>query len=61
MPGAASLLASAVADERAGVAGGAASLLDWLTDPERFGQSWIAAVRRIAQMARARAQGAPPR
>lgn len=61
VPGAASLLASAVADERAGVAGGAASLLDWLTDPERFGQSWIAAVRRIAQMARARAQGAPPR
>lgn len=44
VPSAASLLASAWVDERAGVQGALASTRGWLTDPARFGPEWIAGV-----------------
>ena len=38
------LLLSAVADERCGIRGAVPAIRDWLTDPNRFPERWIAAV-----------------
>jgi hypothetical protein len=50
------LIGAAVADERAGVPGAVASLLQWLADPERFSPAWVAAVEQT--LSRARDRGA---
>lgn len=47
------LLVAAVADERDGITGAVSSLAGWLTDPARFGPSWIAAVQSTLERARA--------
>jgi hypothetical protein len=41
---AAELVASAWIDERSGIAGALAAVLDWFTDPERFSSEWIATI-----------------
>lgn len=46
------LLASAVADERAGIRQAVSSLTSWLSDPERFPEHWREAVSVIVQKAR---------
>jgi hypothetical protein len=48
------LLASAVADEAAGVTQAVPMLESWATDPSRFPAEWIAAVRDTIQAARER-------
>ena len=50
------LLVAAVADERAGMIGAVAGLLDWLADPARFSDDWIAATDETVTAARARAR-----
>jgi hypothetical protein len=42
---AAQLIAAAWIDERSGIAGALAAVVDWFTDPERFSHDWIANVR----------------
>ena len=46
------LLAAAVADERAGMPEAVTSLLDWLRDPARFSDAWLAAVDQTLRLAR---------
>lgn len=45
LPGTGLLLASAADDEAGGVDGAVESLVEWLTDPDRFTEPWIEAVR----------------
>lgn len=52
--GAGSLLAAAVADERAGIPHAVTSMKGWMTDPSRFPQHWIDAVDETIREARAR-------
>jgi hypothetical protein len=52
-PDAPELLASALADERAGLPRAIPTLCDWLADPARFGDRWQAAVTRALEAARA--------
>lgn len=54
LPETGTLICCAVADERAGFAGAERSLLDWLTDPERFPREWIECVQRTVADARAK-------
>jgi len=42
---AAQLIASGWIDERSGIVGAQAAVVDWFTDPERFADDWIANVR----------------
>jgi heme oxygenase len=53
------LLVAAVCDQDAGITGAVASLRDWLTDPERFPEAWIAAVNGIVQSAQAALTAGP--
>ncbi len=53
LPRMGALLATAVADERDGVANSVDSLLAWAGDPERFSQAWIDAVNETLAQARA--------
>ncbi len=46
------LLAAAVADEQTGVVNAVTSLTGWLTDPARFSERWVAAVRQAVSAAR---------
>jgi hypothetical protein len=55
IPEAGMLLVAAVADERAGLAGGVDSLLEWLADPARFSADWVSATTEIIAAARTRA------
>jgi hypothetical protein len=48
------LLVSAVADEAAGIAQAVAQIESWATDPSRFPDEWISAVRATIEAARAR-------
>jgi hypothetical protein len=50
------LLVAAVADEHAGVEHAVSSLMEWLTDPERFSATWIAAVKETVSEARTHAR-----
>lgn len=52
MPNCGGLLASAVADENAGVAHSLSAIERWMTDPARFPATWIAAVHDIIRLAR---------
>ncbi len=51
------LLASAVADEKNGVKGAVLSLQGWMTDAERFDETWVMAVNDIIAKANERARG----
>ena len=50
------ILVAAVADERDGVELAVPSVVSWATDPERFGDDWIAAVHETVAEARVRAR-----
>ncbi len=50
-PGVGALLVAAVADEKAGVQNAVESLESWLTDPDRFSETWAEAVRDTIQKA----------
>ncbi|MEI7645497.1 MAG: biliverdin-producing heme oxygenase [Chloroflexales bacterium] len=52
MPNCGGLLASAVADEHAGIAHALAGIEKWMTDPARFPEAWIAAARDVIGRAR---------
>jgi heme oxygenase len=52
MPNCGGILASAVADEHAGIAHAVAGIEGWMTDPARFPEGWIAAVRDVIGRAR---------
>jgi hypothetical protein len=45
------LIGAAIADDRAGVAGAVASLMEWLADPARFAPGWLAAVEQTLTLA----------
>lgn len=47
------ILASAVADEKAGIDQAVESLEGWMTDPSRFPERWVSAVRYVLGKARA--------
>ncbi|MCG8350902.1 MAG: biliverdin-producing heme oxygenase [Chloroflexales bacterium] len=51
------LLVSAVADEHAGITGAVTSLESWLTEPSRFPEKWIEAVRSTIRQAREETNG----
>lgn len=51
-PGTGKLIAAAVVDEKCGIQGAVAALLDWLTDGDRFPGSWVEAVYKILEKAR---------
>lgn len=53
LPGAGALCAAAVADERCGVPGAVPSLVEWLADPARFPDAWLAAAADTIDAARA--------
>jgi hypothetical protein len=55
MQGTGRLIVSAVSDEKAGIAAAVASLVEWLTDPGRFGAKWCDAVRETVARARSAA------
>jgi hypothetical protein len=48
------LIVSAVADEHSGIAGAVDAICDWLTDPGRFSEEWIAAVKQVIEKAKRR-------
>ena len=50
------ILVAAVADERDGIELAVPSVVSWATDPERFGDDWIAAVHETVADARVRAR-----
>ena len=50
------ILVAAVADERDGIELAVSSVVSWTTDPERFGDDWIAAVHETVAEARVRAR-----
>ncbi|MEI7769902.1 MAG: biliverdin-producing heme oxygenase [Chloroflexales bacterium] len=52
MPNCGGLLASAVADEHAGIAHALTGIEKWMIDPARFPEAWIAAVRDVVSRAR---------
>jgi heme oxygenase len=52
LPGTGTLLAAAVADEKAGIKNAVESLEGWMTDAARFPQTWIDAVRATIRKAR---------
>jgi hypothetical protein len=52
MPNCGGMLASAVADDQAGVAHALEAIEGWMTDPARFPEVWIAATRDILNRAR---------
>jgi len=45
---------SAVANEHSGIAGAVDAICDWLTDPSRFSEEWIAAVNQVIEKAKRR-------
>jgi len=47
-----SLIVSAVADEHSGIAGAVDAIYDWLTDPGRFSEEWIAALNQVIEKAK---------
>jgi hypothetical protein len=51
------MLVSAVADEKAGIAKAATSLESWMTEPSRFPEPWIEAVRSTLRQAREQTNG----
>lgn len=53
LPNCAEIIASAVADEADGLTEAVSSTLGWLTDAERFPQTWIAAVESALAQTRA--------
>ena len=57
LPNMGALLASAVADEAAGVARAVEQIEPWATDPSRFPAEWIVAVREAIRSARSRVTG----
>lgn len=50
------ILVAAVADERDGIGLAVPSVVSWATDPDRFGDDWIAAVHETVAEARVRAR-----
>lgn len=54
------LIGAAVADEQAGVQLAVESLLEWLTNPERFAAPWLTAVQQILREARRSATDSHP-
>lgn len=52
MPNCGGLLASAVADEHAGIAHALAGIEKWMSDPVRFPEGWLAAVRDVISRTR---------
>ena len=54
VPSAATLIASAWVDERAGIVGALSSTLDWFTDPDRFSPEWIAIVHDLREALKTR-------
>jgi heme oxygenase len=52
MPNCGAMLASAVADEQVGVAHALEAIEGWMSDPARFPEAWIAAVRDVIGRAR---------
>jgi hypothetical protein len=52
LPGTGTLLAAAVADEKAGIKNAVESIESWMTDAARFPQNWIDAVRTTIRKAR---------
>ncbi|MBF0239405.1 MAG: biliverdin-producing heme oxygenase [SAR324 cluster bacterium] len=50
------LLVNAVADEKAGITGAVSSIEDWATDPDRFPEIFISAVKNTIQEAKKRAK-----
>ncbi len=53
MPNCGGLLASAVADEHAGITHALAGIEKWMSDPARFPEGWLTAVRDVISRARA--------
>lgn len=58
LPGMGRILVGAVADQAGGIAGAAASVTEWATDPRRFPDRWIAAVKATVAEARSRVRRA---
>ncbi len=56
LPEAGALLVAAVAEERAGLHGVVASLMEWLADPARFAAQWVTAATDTVAEARERAR-----
>lgn len=54
LPGMGRILVGAVADEAGGIPGATASVAEWVTDPRRFPDRWIAAVKATVAEARGR-------
>jgi hypothetical protein len=57
LPGTGTLLAAAVADDRAGVVGALDSVEAWFTDPEHFSDPWADNVRELLAWASERVGG----
>ena len=54
LPGMGRILVGAVADEAGGIPGATAGVVQWATDPRRFPDGWIAAVKATVAEARGR-------